>query len=99
MVARQTLWAAVQQLPVRQRVDALVDVVVNIYAPLPAPSLAGVVARMLKVPDGTLRILVQSGARVRIASGTHYIEGVQLVRGPDSLVRYALRTGLIPPEG
>jgi hypothetical protein len=29
--------------------------------------------------------------RVRIASGTHYIEGVQPVRGPDSLVRYAFR--------
>ena len=28
--------------------------------------VAGVVARMLKVPDGTLRILVQGGQRVRI---------------------------------
>ena len=28
--------------------------------------VAGVIARMLKMPDGTLRILVQSGARVRI---------------------------------
>ena len=28
--------------------------------------VAGVVARMLKVPDGSLRILVQAGQRVRI---------------------------------
>jgi ATP-dependent Lon protease len=28
--------------------------------------VAGVVARMLKVPDGSLRILVQGGQRVRI---------------------------------
>jgi ATP-dependent Lon protease len=39
---------------------------------LPAPEdlydvgVAGVVARMIKVPDGTLRILVQGGPRVRI---------------------------------
>jgi ATP-dependent Lon protease len=31
-----------------------------------AVGVAGVVARMLKVPDGSLRILVQGGARVRI---------------------------------
>src|SRR5205814_8757697 len=32
--------------------------------------VAGVIARMLKVPDGTLRILVQGAQRVRIASWT-----------------------------
>src|SRR5687767_12617008 len=32
--------------------------------------VAGVIARMLKMPDGTLRILVQSGARVRIDNFT-----------------------------
>src|SRR4051794_27591502 len=32
--------------------------------------VAGVVARMLKVPDGTLRILVQGGQRVRIENFT-----------------------------
>ena len=32
--------------------------------------VAGVVARMLKVPDGTLRILVQGGQRVRLESFT-----------------------------
>ena len=31
--------------------------------------VAGMVARMLKVPDGSLRILVQGGQRVRIESG------------------------------
>jgi hypothetical protein len=36
---------------------------------------------------------IEDGARpvVRIASGTHYIEGVAQVRGTDSLVRYELR--------
>ena len=28
--------------------------------------VAGVVARMLKIPDGTLRVLVQAGQRVRV---------------------------------
>src|SRR5213592_2765862 len=32
--------------------------------------VAGVVARMLKVPDGTLRILVQGGQRVRLEQFT-----------------------------
>src|SRR5437763_8100159 len=32
--------------------------------------VAGVVARMLKVPDGTLRILVQGGQRVRLTEFT-----------------------------
>src|SRR6188472_3476915 len=32
--------------------------------------VAGVVARMLKVPDGTLRVLVQGGQRVRIEEWT-----------------------------
>ena len=36
----------VENLTPRERVDALVDVVVNIYAPLPAPSLSYVVARL-----------------------------------------------------
>ena len=31
-----------------------------------AVGVAGTVARMLKVPDGTLRILVQAGPRVRL---------------------------------
>jgi hypothetical protein len=36
---------------------------------------------------------IEDGARpvVRIATGTHYIEGVSKVRGTDSLVRYELR--------
>ena len=32
--------------------------------------VVGTVARMLKVPDGTLRILVQSGPRVRLEEFT-----------------------------
>jgi ATP-dependent Lon protease len=35
-----------------------------------AIGVAGVVARMLKVPDGTLRVLVQGGQRVRIEDWT-----------------------------
>lgn len=43
------------------------------------------------VPQSLRR--VRSGERpvVRIASGTHYVEGVALVRGRDSLVRYGFR--------
>ena len=37
---------------------------------LHAVGVAGVVARMLKVPDGTLRVLVQGGQRVRIEEWT-----------------------------
>jgi hypothetical protein len=37
---------------------------------------------------------IQEGERpvVKLSSGTHYIEGVELVRGNDSLARYAMRS-------
>jgi hypothetical protein len=43
------------------------------------------------VPQRLPRVAEGERPRVRIASATHYIERVELVRGPDSLVRYALR--------
>jgi len=54
--------------------------------------VAGVVARMLKVPDGTLRILVQGGQRVRVEAWepgrpylvAHVVEAPDVVReGPE----------------
>lgn len=43
------------------------------------------------VPQHLPRVAEGDRPRVRIASATHYIERVELVRGPDSLVRYAFR--------
>ena len=43
------------------------------------------------VPQRLPRIAEGERPRVRIASATHYVERVDLVRGPDSLVRYAFR--------
>ena len=42
-------------------------------------------------PKSLPRIADGERPLVRIASGTHYIEGVSVVRGTDSLVRYELR--------
>ena len=42
-------------------------------------------------PQSLPRIADGERPLVRIASGTHYIEGVAVVRGTDSLVRYELR--------
>lgn len=53
-------------------------------APDPREEWAFIPLRLPRVAEG-------ERPRLRIASGTHYIEGVELVRGPDSLVRYALR--------
>lgn len=43
------------------------------------------------VPQRLPRVAEGERPRVRIASATHYVEGVELVRGMDSLVRYAFR--------
>jgi hypothetical protein len=43
------------------------------------------------VPQRLPRAAPGERPRVRIASGTHYIEGVVLVRGADSVARYAFR--------
>jgi hypothetical protein len=40
------------------------------------------------VPHSLPRVGEEERPVVRLASGTHYIEGVSLVRGPDSLTRY-----------
>lgn len=43
------------------------------------------------VPQSLPRVREGERPLLRIASATHYIEGVSLVRGTDSLVRYAMR--------
>ena len=57
--------------------------------PRPAPDAleewAFVPLRLRRVAEGERPV-------VRIASGTHYIEGVELVRGADSVSRYAIRS-------
>src|SRR5918994_2672669 len=47
--------------------------------------VSGVVARMLKVPDGTLRVLVQGGQRVRIEDWTSTVPylAARVVELPD----------------
>jgi uncharacterized protein len=60
----------------RERVDALVDVVVDIYAPLPAPSLSDVIGRLrYAVPQwrGLLKVAL-ARARARLAHTT--IDGI-----------------------
>jgi hypothetical protein len=56
--------------------------------PLPAPDST---QEWLFVPQLLPRIAPGERPVLRIASGTHYIERVGLVRGSDSLARYALR--------
>jgi ATP-dependent Lon protease len=59
--------------------------------------VAGVVARMLKVPDGTLRILVQAGPRVRLEEFTAeqpYLVA-RVVEAPDELQEGPELTALV----
>jgi len=51
--------------PTRERLDALVDTVVNIYAPLPAPSLAYVVARLRYAAPQWRNLLKEALVRAR----------------------------------
>lgn len=56
------------------------------------------------VPTELRRVGEGERPRLRIASATHYVESVELVRGPDGLVRYELRDydelrSLRRPEG
>jgi len=53
-------------------------------APDPLEEWAFVPQRLPRVAEGERPL-------IRLASGTHYIEGVSLVRGIDSLARYAFR--------
>jgi uncharacterized protein YcaQ len=52
-------------LSTRERVDALVDTVVNIYAPLPAPSLSNVIARLRYAAPQWRKLLKDALARAR----------------------------------
>ena len=53
------------ELSTRERVDGLVDTVVNIYAPLPAPSLANVIARLRYAAPQWRKLLKDALARAR----------------------------------
>ena len=44
------------------------------------------------IPQGLPRVAEGERPVVKLASGTHRIEGIELVRGIDSLVRYQLRS-------
>ena len=52
-------------LSTRERVDALVDTVVNLYAPLPAPSLSNVIARLRYAAPQWRKLLKDALARAR----------------------------------
>jgi hypothetical protein len=59
--------------------------------PLPAPDSTEAAEEWLFAPLPLPRVGPSERPVLRIASGTHYIERVGLVRGSDSLARYALR--------
>jgi hypothetical protein len=54
----------------------------------PAPRL---LEEWALVPQTLPRVRDGERPLLRLASGTHYLEGVSLVRGPDSIVRYQMR--------
>jgi hypothetical protein len=56
--------------------------------PRPAP---GALEEWAFVPQALPRVEEQERPLVRLAPRTHYIEGVSLVRGADSVVRYAMQ--------
>ena len=58
---------------------------------LPGPQGADRLEEWMFAPQSLPRIAEGERPVLRIASGTHYIERVALVRGTDSLVRYELR--------
>ena len=53
------------ELSTRERMDALVDTVVNIYAPLPAPSLSNVIARLRYAAPQWRKLLKDALVRAR----------------------------------
>ncbi len=61
--------------PIR-RVDALVDIVVNIYAPLPAPSLSNVVGRLRYAVPQWRRLLKDALGRARKRLACARVDGV-----------------------
>jgi uncharacterized protein len=80
--------APIEVLTPRERVDALVDVVVNIYAPLPAPSLSNVVARLrYAVPQWRAQLKgALARARQRLAHTT--VDGIAWYWPADEPVRH-----------
>ena len=68
--------AGIDALPTRDRVDALVDVVVNIYAPLPAASLSYVIARLRYAAPQWRKLLKEAGTRARTRLAHARVDGV-----------------------
>ena len=64
------------ELTTRERVDALVDTVVNIYAPLPAPSLSNVIARLRYAAPQWRKLLKDALARARKRLSHVRVDGV-----------------------
>ena len=60
----------------RERVDALVDTVVNIYAPLPAPSLSNVIARLRYAAPQWRTLLKDALTRARTRLAHARVDGV-----------------------
>jgi uncharacterized protein YcaQ len=80
----------------RHRVDALIDVVVNLYAPLPAPSLSNVIARLRYAVPQWRGQLTDGLVRARRRLARERVDGVdwywpagesQAARGPGDQVR------------
>ena len=61
----------------RERVDALVDIVVNIYAPLPGPSLSNVIARLRYAAPQWRKLLKDALARARKRLGHARVDGLE----------------------
>jgi hypothetical protein len=68
---------AVESLSPHERVDALVDVVVNIYAPLPALSLSHVIARLRYAVPQWRGCLKDALARARTRLAHERVDGVE----------------------
>lgn len=68
---------AAEDLSPRQRVDALVDVVVNKYAPLPALSLSYVVGRLRYAVPQWRALLKDALGRARVRLGHEKVDGVE----------------------
>ena len=92
---RDPVASAGDALSPRERVDALIDVAVNIYAPLPAPSLSYVVARLRYAVPQWRGELKNALARARRRLAHDHIDGVdwywpageRLARDPGEHVR------------
>ena len=74
--ARREAGAEEDRLSPPERVDALVDVVVNVYAPLPAASLAFVVSRLRYAVPQCRELLKDALARARQRLASARVDGI-----------------------